>query len=190
MSVTLWWVRHGPTHAKSMVGWTDLPADLSDLDALDRLAAYLPPRAHVVSSDLSRARDTADAIARGRPRLPDDAGLREMHFGLWEMRSHDDIAAEDPERIRAFWDHPGDVRPPGGESWHEVSARVGLAADRLTALGEDVIVVAHFGAILTQLQRATGDEGADVFGYHINNLSVTRLTFDGRWHAGEINHNP
>lgn len=87
-------------------------------------------------------------------------------------------------------DHPGDVRPPGGESWHEVSARVGLAADRLTALGEDVIVVAHFGAILTQLQRATGDEGADVFGYHINNLSVTRLTFDGRWHVGEINHNP
>ena len=24
-----WLVRHGPTHAKTMVGWTDLPADLS-----------------------------------------------------------------------------------------------------------------------------------------------------------------
>ena len=34
----LWWVRHGPTHAKAMVGWRDLPADLSDTAALARLA--------------------------------------------------------------------------------------------------------------------------------------------------------
>ncbi|MCX8953857.1 histidine phosphatase family protein, partial [Ruegeria sp. NA] len=30
-------VRHGPTHAKTMVGWSDLPADLSDTAALRRL---------------------------------------------------------------------------------------------------------------------------------------------------------
>jgi alpha-ribazole phosphatase len=27
-----------------MVGWTDLPADLSDTAALARLSAHLPPR--------------------------------------------------------------------------------------------------------------------------------------------------
>jgi len=31
---TLWLVRHGPTHAKAMIGWTDLPADLSDAGAI------------------------------------------------------------------------------------------------------------------------------------------------------------
>ena len=62
--VTLWWVRHGPTHAKTMVGWTDLPADLSDRAQLDRLRAYLPD-APVVCSDLLRARQTADAVAGG-----------------------------------------------------------------------------------------------------------------------------
>jgi hypothetical protein len=31
-----WLVRHGPTHAKAMIGWTDLAADLSDQSALRR----------------------------------------------------------------------------------------------------------------------------------------------------------
>ena len=51
-----------------MVGWTDLPADLSDLAALTRLNAHLPD-APVISSDLSRAVTTADALSP-RLRLP------------------------------------------------------------------------------------------------------------------------
>ena len=38
----LFLVRHGPTHAKTMVGWSDLPADLSDTAALARLSDHLP----------------------------------------------------------------------------------------------------------------------------------------------------
>ncbi len=34
-----WLVRHGPTHAKAMIGWTDLVADLSDVETLARLSA-------------------------------------------------------------------------------------------------------------------------------------------------------
>ncbi|MEY8841169.1 histidine phosphatase family protein, partial [Cribrihabitans sp. XS_ASV171] len=36
----LHFVRHGPTHAKGMVGWSDLPADLSDTALLDRLSSH------------------------------------------------------------------------------------------------------------------------------------------------------
>ena len=43
-----------------MIGWTDLPADLSDTARIARLSNYLP-HAPVISSDLSRARDTAPA---------------------------------------------------------------------------------------------------------------------------------
>ena len=57
------WVRHGPTHAKTLVGWTDLPADLSNTAQLQRLSDHLPQDAVVISSDLIRAADTADAIA-------------------------------------------------------------------------------------------------------------------------------
>lgn len=186
-----WWVRHGPTHARTMVGWTDLPADLSDTAALARLAAHLPAGAPVISSDLSRAVATADAIAGGRARLPHDAGLRELHFGAWENRPFAEIDAETPDLIRAFWETPGAVRAPGGEGWHDLAARVGRSADRLVGRAPDMIVVAHFGAILTQLERATGQTTVQVFGQKIDNLSVTRVTGGpGGWRPGRINHRP
>ncbi len=148
-----WLVRHGPTHAKCMVGWTDLPADLSDSAALARLGAHLPAGAPVVSSDLARAVATADALGP-RARLPHDPALREMHFGRWEMRGFAEVEAEDPDRIRAFWETPGDISPPGGESWNALSERVWGALDRLAGQAPDIVVVCHFGPIVAALQRA------------------------------------
>jgi broad specificity phosphatase PhoE len=188
-----WWVRHGPTHAKAMVGWSDLAADLSDHAALARLAAHLPSRAVVVSSDLARAVATADAIQGARRRLPHDPALREIHFGTWEMRGFDEIQAEAPDHIRAFWETPGDVRAPGGESWNDLAARVAAATDRLLAAhpDEDIIITAHFGAILAALQRAEGLDPGAVFAHRIDNLSVTCLAHDGRgWQTQAVNHRP
>jgi alpha-ribazole phosphatase len=183
-----WLVRHGPTHAKAMIGWTDLPADLSDTAALHRLDAHLPASAPVISSDLSRARATADALA-SRPRLAHDPDLREIHFGHWEARSFAEVEAEDPGLIRAFWDQPGDIRPPGGESWNDLTRRTHAALDRLRGAAPDIIVVAHFGPILAALQRATGHSAAQVFAHRIENLSVTALSLDPpQVHA--INHRP
>lgn len=185
------WVRHGPTHAKAMVGWSDIAADLSDTAQIARLAAHLPAEALVVSSDLIRASATADAIAGPRARLPHDADLREIHFGAWEMQGFDTIP--DQDHVRAFWDQPGDVRPPGGESWHEVVARVDRGVSRLIAAhpGRDIIAVGHFGAILTQVQQALQVGAYEAFSHRIDNLSVTELHWDGaRWHAEGINHIP
>lgn len=189
MTARLWWVRHGPTHVRTMVGWTDLPADLEDAAALARLDAVLPREAAVISSDLVRAVATADALRGDRPRLPHDPDLREIHFGTWENRSHEDISAKDEPLSRRFWENPGDVAPPRGESWHALQARVDAAADRLIRRGGDVIVVAHFGPILTQLQRALGCSATEAFGHTIRPLSLTQCNWDGgRWSAGRIDH--
>ena len=187
----LFWVRHGPTHARTMVGWSDLPADLSDIARLQRLSSHLPGDALVISSDLSRAVSTADAIAGPRPRLPHDPDLREIHFGEWELQAFDTI--KDQDHLRAFWDQPGDIHPPGGESWNQITTRVNAAVDRLLAShpGRDIIAVAHMGAILTQLQQALRITPYDAFGHRIDNLSVTELHRDGTgWQAAEINHLP
>lgn len=183
----LWFVRHGPTHAKSMVGWTDLPADLSDLDAIARLDAYLP-HCPIVSSDLTRAVTTADAIQNERPRLPHDAALREINFGDWEMRTFD----QDDSHLRAFWETPGDISPPNGESWNATSKRVSAAIDHYLAQEhDDLILVGHFGMILTQVQRALGITPYEAFGHKISNLSVTKITQDnGVWSVEAINHLP
>ncbi len=186
-------VRHGPTHARTMVGWSDLPADLSDAALVGRVAEFLPADGLVISSDLSRAADTATAIAAGRPRLAHDPDLREINFGAWELRRFDEIEAEDPNHIRAFWEEPGDVRAPGGETWNEVAARVDAAIDRLIAghPGRDIIIVAHFGAILTQVQRAERLTPEQVFAHRIDNLSITELHhFDAGWEVARINHLP
>ena len=87
----LFLVRHGPTHVKAMVGWTDVKADLTDAAALARLRASLPQKALMVSSDLRRAIDTADALQVRQTRLPHEMGLREMHFGDWEMKTFNDV---------------------------------------------------------------------------------------------------
>lgn len=171
-----------------MIGWTDLPADLTDRAALARLAAALPPDAPVVSSDLCRAIDTAVALAGDRPRLPPDPRLREMHFGAWETRAHDEIEAESPDLIRAFWDRPDEVRPPGGESWRDMARRVSDAADALAGTGRDVVVVAHFGPILSQVQRARPQTG---FSQAIAPLSLTRLVRQaGQWQVALVDHKP
>lgn len=183
----LWLVRHGPTHAKAMIGWTDLPADLSDTAALDRLRAALPD-APVISSDLARATATADALQGPRLRLPHDADLREIHFGDWENRSHDAAAASRPDLIRAFWETPGHVRAPGGESWDGLCARVAQAVARHAAGRRDLIVVAHFGAILSLVQRARGETAVQAMAQHIAPLSLTEIRIGpAGWTLARVN---
>ena len=190
MTSRLFLVRHGPTHAKTMVGWSDLPADLTDRAALSRLEAALPAQALVVSSDLIRAVDTATAIQGNRQRLPHMPALREIHFGAWELRSWKEIDAEDPARIRAYWESPGDTSPPGGESWNQVCARVNDAIDGLITAhaGRDLVIVGHFGQILTQIQRAEGLSPEAAFSHRIDNLSLSELHYgpDG-WRSGALN---
>jgi broad specificity phosphatase PhoE len=193
--MTTWhWVRHAPTHQKSFVGWRDVPADLSDRAAFDRLDAYLPTKALVISSDLQRSVRTADALTAGtRMRLPHQSGLREVHFGWWDGMRFDDIAARDPVLSRTFWESPGAIKAPGGESWDMAAARVDAVVGALNTRYPDaqIIAVAHFGAILTQVQRALGVSASEVLAHKIDNLSVTRIVWDaGAGQVPQINHLP
>lgn len=171
-----------------MTGWTDLPADLSDDAALARLSAHLPQGAPAISSDLARAVATADALGP-RPRLPHDPALREIHFGQWETRSFAEIEAESPDHIRAFWETPGDIAPPGGESWNALTRRTWEALDRLQGVAPDIVVVAHFGPIIAALQRAGNLSPDAAFAHRIDNLSVTSLTLAPP-KVFSINHRP
>lgn len=187
-----WWIRHGPTHQKAFTGWRDVPADLSDTAQIARLSRHLPARAVIITSDLQRAAQTGDALEAGRNRLPHDAALREFNFGLWDGLHFSEVAARDPDLSRRYWEAPGDVAPPEGESWNAAAARIRPLVDRMNDAGHtDIIAVAHFGVILTQLQRASGKTAYEVLAQSIDPLSVTQLTHDsGTWAVGAINHIP
>lgn len=187
-----YWVRHGPTHEKTLVGQRDVPADLSDRAAVGRLDAYLPDGAALWSSDLSRTRATARALSRSRAPLREDPLIREFDFGAWDGLHWQEVAERDPDLSRRFWEAPGEPAPPGGESWNDVAARVGrFVASRHAEGPAEIVAVAHFGVILAALQRATGATPYDTMAHRIEPLSVTELTWDGRgWTVGRINHRP
>jgi broad specificity phosphatase PhoE len=54
-----------------------------------------------------------------------------------------------------------------------------------------MIAVAHFGIILTQVQRALNTSAYDCLAHKIDNFSITHLREDaGEWRVVCINHLP
>lgn len=94
----------------------------------------------VLTSDLLRARCTAEIIARALGVLVEErAGLREQCVGVYEGRPSRDVWAEtDPDAWgRADW------RPEGGESIADVAARLQPVLNELRARSEPTVVVTH-----------------------------------------------
>ena len=190
MVTNWWWVRHGPTHEKSFVGWRDVPADLSDFSRIKRLKKILPKNPIMLSSDLQRATATANAINSYDKKILINPDLREFNFGVWDGMEFEAVSNRDPALSRDFWENPGDILAPEGESWNMVKNRVSNVVDEYTRnyLGADIIAVAHFGVILTQLQIALGITPHKAISYKIDNLSVTKISIDGeKRHVNGIN---
>lgn len=137
----------------------------------------------IVSSDLSRARETADLIASLCPGKPQhtDIDLRECHFGAYEGR----ILL--PGEATRTWDEGDlDYEIPGGESGRTFIAR-GLRAFRSAAhRGSKVVVVSHGGLIRwTALSIEAGDRlfkesvlVSEMLNRPIRNGSCTTLVYD------------
>ncbi len=140
----------------------------------ERVAALSEPVAALWSSDLSRARETAEIVGARiglRPRI--DVRLREGWRGAWEGHLFDEIAAAEPECYAAWQRGGADFRFPAGESLAEQQARVlealGEIAGELsrlpaTASGSPAtaLVVCHGGSIRTALCR-DDPRGLDAF---------------------------
>jgi broad specificity phosphatase PhoE len=144
----------------------------------------------IVTSPYRRAIDTATiALDRAGLEVPVrcDERLREREFGILDRLTRVGIEARHPEQAaaRTFL---GKMyhRPPGGESWVDVAARVrDLYRDlRLDHPGHHVIVVAHQAVILlfryvleelTEEAILAVDAGSD-----IANTAVTTFEGDGR----------
>ncbi len=192
-SVEFHWIRHGPTHCKGLYGWTDVDVDLSDLGTIEWLQQTLPDDAMVVSSDLRRARRTADAIIGKRGRLPDAKELREFNFGDWEGKTHDEIHEHNKALSEDFWNRPGSTRAPNGESWQCLQTRINRYVNVLTTNHPRgcFILVAHYGVILTQIQRALAVTSREVLGLGIQNYSCTKIILSGgAWKLDYCNRLP
>lgn len=169
-----WWVRHAPTRATGFCGWSDPPADIEDGQTLAALRSALPEEAALLTSDLQRAVQTADAIERRTwRRAPPIKDLREQNFGDWEGAPHNVAPADDP-----FWRDPAHTAPPGGESYAELIERVrGVVDGHVDLDSEDVVVVAHAGVVRAAIAVAIGLPPASALGFEVAPLSITRIDY-------------
>lgn len=179
-------VRHGEAEGniqRLLLGWLDSP--LSELGREEaaavgrRLASS--PVSRVISSDLSRAADTAAAIAASHGlEVELDQRLREIFNGEWEGHTPESVAAGWPDLWRRVTEGE-DLPRPGGESWSDVRARALRVIEELRDLtdDEDVVLVTHGGTALTVLGWAAGiPPGRDPFRgpfAPLHNASVSAL---------------
>jgi probable phosphoglycerate mutase len=148
--VVIW--RHGQTaynRGGRIQGSSDIPLDdvgLGQAAAAAEQLALLAPAA-IVSSDLSRARATAQALADlVGLEVATDPRLRERQYGLWEGLAVADLAGRWPAEYDR-WRAGEDIPEIGMESRAAAAARVAQAVLEAAAAAPDdsLIVVATHG---------------------------------------------
>jgi alpha-ribazole phosphatase len=110
----------------------------------------------IFSSDLQRARHTAESIGKqvGLP-VHLDPRLREINHGIWEGMLYSDIVREYADEMKERDVNPMQARAPEGESVAEVSKRVLAAADDIArAYPEGTVVLVSHGLSLAVLTCA------------------------------------
>ena len=117
-----------------------------------------PVRA-VYSSDLRRARQTADAIARNFGLDVDvRSELREINFGQWEGLSWNQIARRFP-KLAALWIERFPRQAiPGGEPISQFKKRIAAGIREIVGAnqGQCALIVTHAGVIRFTLGKALG----------------------------------
>ena len=160
-------VRHGETSDNAAGIWQghrDSPLSATGRDqargAASALAAYRPQL--VVSSDLQRARATAEAVgeACGMP-VRTDPRLREIDVGGWQGRNTAEVREGHPELLAAMGRGEDVRRGVTGETVGELAVLVGAALEEVGAEldpGRVAIVVSHGVAARAGVAALTGLE--------------------------------
>jgi broad specificity phosphatase PhoE len=206
----LWLVRHAESEGNVADGLAqrdradrlELPARDPDVrlsatgceqaDTLGRSWRDLPPGQRpdaVLSSPYERAFRTAEravAAAGWDIRIGRDERLRERDLGTLDGYTKAGIEREFPQEAqRREWLGKFYYRPPGGESWADVAARVRAVLDSVSQrhAGERVVVVSHqavlmlFRYVLEELDE-DGVLALDA-SQRLANAGVVRYRFDG-----------
>jgi broad specificity phosphatase PhoE len=193
--------RHGRTAwnaDRRFQGQTDIPLDDEGRAQARALAAHLhvEPFDLAVSSDLSRARVTAETIVAGRAiALEFDPALREMHFGVWEGLTWTEIVERWPELSERYEYSPRHYVPEGGEGWDALCERVEGALRRVTARLHSAgraLLVSHAGvmhAILHVVRSASGENDEMAVRVRLAPASIVRVrgSFEHGWTIDAIN---
>lgn len=176
-------IRHGETawnRDTRIQGHTDIDLNAHGRWQAGRLAQALQeePIAAFYASDLSRARETAEAVARHHgARVQTLHGLRERSFGRFEGQTWAELEARFPVEALAWRKRVPDFAPPGGESLLQLHDRVVSTVEQLASRhpGQQVLLVAHGGVLDILYRAATRLELQAPRSWELPNTAINRL---------------
>ena len=176
-------IRHGETtwnQDKRLQGHLDIPLNERGHWQAQRAADALrdEPIAAVYSSDLSRAHQTASAIAAALGlEVLVRSDLRERHFGALQGRTWAELELEEPAAALAWRTRVPDFAPGGGETLLQLRERIRSVLDEIAARhrGEQIVVVAHGGVLDMVYRLATGLELQAPRTWTVENAAINRL---------------
>ena len=175
-------LRHGqtPLSIDKRFSGTGDPA-LTDLGLTQAsLAAQALSRSRaevVVSSPLTRARQTAAAVADVLGLEVDiDEGFRETDFGDWEGYTFAEVRERWPRELDS-WLASTSVAPPFGESFDATTTRVRQALDRVLAkhVGKRVVIVSHVSPIKTLVRLALDAPPSALYRMHLDLACLSKV---------------
>lgn len=151
-AVLLW--RHGQTaynRSGRLQGQVDIPLNetgTAQAEAAAEILAQVGP-GRIVSSDLQRARRTAQSLADlVGVNVECDHLLRERGFGDWEGLTHHEISSSWPEQFR-IWESGGHPEGIGAERRRDTGQRVAQAVRAAASLTDGVLVIVSHGAAIS-----------------------------------------
>ena len=188
-------IRHGETAwnaGKRLQGHWDIALNAQGQMQADALGHALraEPLAAIISSDLQRAQQTAQALAArqtqaGAQKVVSDAGLRERCYGAFEGLYYSDISQRYPAAFAAWQERDIDaIFPPGeraGESFRNFYARSVTAILHWARQypGQKIALVAHGGVLECAYRAALGLPLSTPRDFPVLNASINRLRLDG-----------
>ena len=202
-------VRHGETSwnaDRRLQGHQDIPLNALGLAQADAAGRYLQQRhqqtpfAAIVSSDLIRARQTADAVgqALGMPVVA-NAALRERHYGQFEGQTPTEAETGDPTAYAALVARDDlEAAPGAAEPLQGMQARIeAFLADLAREYPDQAVVIVTHGGVLDILyrramgRRLTGPRDAPIPNAGLNWLDIEAADQGLRWTMvawGETEH--
>lgn len=196
-SLILW--RHGETDWNRdgrLQGHHDIAMNEKGRRQARAAAAVLAKKrpARIVSSDLQRARDTAEelAVLTGLS-VETDPRLREINVGHWVGLTRAEIAARDEAAAQAMASGADFRRSAAGETGVEMGRRMVEALREIAEAGtaeEDVVVATHGMAARTATMFMVGGTWDDTWLIdRIDNCAWTVLApgEDGVWRIRQYN---
>ena len=177
-------VRHGETlwNLESRIqGHGDSALTAKGLEQAEAIARRLAGEAFdlLVSSDLGRALQTAQAIGRATNReVVTDTRFRERNFGCCEGLTYAELHERFPDTFgRHLQDNNPDFRMPDAETRREFYARIAGAFEALAGEhpGKSVLVVCHGGVIAALFRHIHGIPAAELKSVEIPNAGYNRV---------------